>query len=160
MIELVVLGTLAFVALMLVGVLASGLSMIFWFVFLPFRIVGWALKGIGLLLALPFLLLFGFVGVLIFGFGALVHREELPAFDIHQRSGHNQELARDFEIEQAHRIYVFDKLLGQTRQIDLVNVHFLLFNQIKEQIERAFKDLEFYLIFSHANRRIGRPRNR
>ncbi len=72
MIELVVLGALAFAALAVIGVLAAGLSLVFWVIFLPFRILGWVFRGLGLLLALPFMALIGVVGLLIFGFGALV----------------------------------------------------------------------------------------
>jgi hypothetical protein len=31
----------------------------------------------------------------------------------------------------------------------VVNVHFLLLDEIKEQIERAFEDLEFDFVFGH-----------
>ena len=72
MIELLVLGTLAFAALAVIGILTAGLSLVFWVIFLPFRILGWVFKGLGLLLALPFIALFGVVGLLVFGFGALV----------------------------------------------------------------------------------------
>jgi len=68
MIELVVLAALGFAALVVVGTVASGL----WLVFLPFRMLGWLIKGLGLLLMLPLMLLFGFLGFLIFGFGMMV----------------------------------------------------------------------------------------
>ena len=46
-------------------------------------------------------------------------------------------------------VNVFDELRGELGEVDLVNVHLLLFDEIKEQIERAFKDLEFDFIFRH-----------
>lgn len=67
MIELLVLATLGFAALLVVGAVAAGLSLIF----LPFKILGWALRGVGLLLFLPFMVLFGFIGILVFGVGVL-----------------------------------------------------------------------------------------
>ena len=68
MIELLVLAALGFAALLVVGAVSAGLSLIF----LPFKIVGWMLKGFGLLLAVPLMLLFGFLGVMVFGVGMLV----------------------------------------------------------------------------------------
>jgi hypothetical protein len=71
-IELVVLAVLALTAVLVFGVLASVLGMVVWLVFLPFRIVGWMLKGLGFLLALPFILLFGVIAVLALGAGVLM----------------------------------------------------------------------------------------
>ena len=34
-------------------------------------------------------------------------------------------------------------------EVDLVNIDFLLFNEVKQQVERTFKDLKFYLLLSH-----------
>lgn len=67
-VELVVFGTLAFTALIVVGVLLSVFSLVGWFLWLPFKILGWAVKFVGLLLALPFIL----IGILIGGFGLLL----------------------------------------------------------------------------------------
>jgi len=61
-----------FLTVAIVGVVAGGVAMALWLVFLPFRILGWAFKAIGFLLALPFLLIFGLIGVVLFGVGALV----------------------------------------------------------------------------------------
>lgn len=80
MVELVVLGALVFAALVVIGVLTAGLSLICWVVFLPFKILGWVFKGLGLLLVLPFMALFGFLGLLIFGFGALLFALPLVPF--------------------------------------------------------------------------------
>jgi len=52
----------------------------------------------------------------------LFHRQQLAALDVHQRRSHHQELARDFQIQQAHRIDIFDELLGQFGEIDLINI--------------------------------------
>ena len=68
MVELVVIVALGFAALVVVSTLMAGA----WLVFLPFRLLGWIFKGLGLLLFLPVLVIFGALGVLIFGFGALM----------------------------------------------------------------------------------------
>ena len=46
-------------------------------------------------------------------------------------------------------VNVFDELRGELGEVDLVNVHFLLFDEIKQQIERAFEDLELNFVFGH-----------
>ncbi len=72
MVELLVLGALAFAAVVFFTVLASVFGLVLWLVFLPFRIVGWLLHGIGLLLALPFLAVFGVVAFVVAGAGFLM----------------------------------------------------------------------------------------
>jgi hypothetical protein len=71
-IELFVLGLLGLVVLAVCGLFAAGVSLALWVVFLPFRILGLLFRGVGFLLALPFLLLFGVLGCLLFGFGAFI----------------------------------------------------------------------------------------
>jgi len=71
-IELFVLGVLGLVALAVCGVFVAAISLVLWVVFLPFRILGFLFRGLGLLLALPFMLIFGLLGLVIFGFGSLI----------------------------------------------------------------------------------------
>lgn len=68
MVELVVFGALAFTAMIVIGVLLSVFSLVGWFLWLPFKIVGWMLKLVGLVFALPFIL----IGCLLGGFGLLL----------------------------------------------------------------------------------------
>ena len=68
MVELVVLAALGFAALVVVSALMAGA----WLVFLPFRLLGWIFKGLGLLLCLPVLLVVGVLAVAVFGFGAVM----------------------------------------------------------------------------------------
>ena len=68
MVELVVLAAVAFTALIVVGVLVSVFSVVGWFLWLPFKILGWVLRLVGLLFALPFILIACVLG----GFGLLL----------------------------------------------------------------------------------------
>ena len=68
MVELIVLAGLGFAALIVVGVLLSVFSVVGWFLWLPFKILGWMLRFVGLLFALPFILIAGLLG----GFGLLL----------------------------------------------------------------------------------------
>jgi hypothetical protein len=66
--DLIVLAGLAFTALIVVGVLISVFSVVGWFLWLPFKIIGWMLRGVGLLIAFPFIL----IACLLGGFGLLL----------------------------------------------------------------------------------------
>ena len=68
MVGLVIMAVMAFTVLIVMGALATALSL----VFLPFRILGWAIKGLGMLLMLPILLVVGCLGFLVFGFGVVL----------------------------------------------------------------------------------------
>ena len=68
MIELIVVATLGFAALVVVGTLIAGAQLLF----LPFRLLGWALHALGFLIFLPVLLLVGVIGFFAFGLGAVL----------------------------------------------------------------------------------------
>ena len=72
MIELIIMAVLAFAAIVVVSVLGSVFSLVLGLVVLPFRIVGWGLKALAFVLALPFLALFGVIGFAFLGAGMLV----------------------------------------------------------------------------------------
>ena len=63
MITLLVLGALAFTAVLVFSVLAAVAGFVGFMITLPFRIIGWTFKLLGLLIALPFILLFGVLGI-------------------------------------------------------------------------------------------------
>lgn len=69
--ELLVLAALAFAALVVFGVLASVFSVVMGLIALPFRIVGWLFHGALALLAIPFVIVFAILGVVVFGAGLL-----------------------------------------------------------------------------------------
>jgi hypothetical protein len=71
-VELLVLAALGFAALVVLGVLASVASMVWWMIALPFTLLRWTFKLLAALFVLPFILLFGLLGVAVFGAGALV----------------------------------------------------------------------------------------
>jgi hypothetical protein len=79
-VELLVLGSLAFAAFVVLSVVASVFGLVMWLVALPFRILGWVFSGALMLLAVPFVLVFAVLGVVIFGAGLLFFL--LPALPI------------------------------------------------------------------------------
>ena len=74
MVELIVLAALAFAALIVIGVLLSVFSVVGWFLWLPFKIIGWAFRLVGLMFALPFILIACTLGgfALLLGAGFMV----------------------------------------------------------------------------------------
>ena len=67
MVELVVVGALAFCAFIVVGTLVAAASLLGWLISLPFRLFGLALRGLGLVVGLPFLIVGAILGVVFFG---------------------------------------------------------------------------------------------
>ena len=71
MAELVVGGALLLAALVCLGVIWFVASLVFSLVLLPFKLIGFLLKGVAALLFLPVLLVLGLVGILVFGAGMI-----------------------------------------------------------------------------------------
>ena len=69
MFELMVLGALAIAAMAVLGVLGAVASLVCWVFFLPFKLLGLVFRSFAFLLALPFLLIAGLIGVAVFGVG-------------------------------------------------------------------------------------------
>ncbi len=72
MVEWVVLAALGFCAFVVVGTLVAAASLLGWLISLPFRLFGLALRGLGLLIGLPFIILAVVLAVVVFGVGALL----------------------------------------------------------------------------------------
>ena len=67
--EIFVAGAVMLMVLAVLGLVWAVISLALWLIFLPFQILGLALRGVAILFALPFLAIFAFVGFLVFGFG-------------------------------------------------------------------------------------------
>ena len=64
-------GVLGFVGLLVFGVLGVVLALVLSLLVLPFKLLGLAFKGLGLLIALPFVLLGGLLLLVACGVGAI-----------------------------------------------------------------------------------------
>lgn len=71
MAELVVGGALLLAALVFLGVIGFVVSLVFSLIILPFKLLGFLLKGVMALLLLPVLLVLGLVVALVFGAGMI-----------------------------------------------------------------------------------------
>lgn len=72
MFELLALTVLAVAGVLVFGVLFSLGSLVLWLILLPFKLLGLVFRGLAFLFALPFLLVIGIVGLVVFGFGFAV----------------------------------------------------------------------------------------
>ena len=81
-----------------------------------------------------------FLGVLL---RRLVHAwQERPAFQIHQVGGHHDELGSEVDVEQLEGVDVVEILAGDALDGNGMDVHLVLFDEVEEEIERAFEDFE------------------
>ena len=71
MIGLLIGGVLGLAGLIVFGVLGVALALLFGLLVLPFKLLGFALRGVGFLIALPFLFLGGLVLVVVCGVAGL-----------------------------------------------------------------------------------------
>ena len=72
MAELLIVLVVGAVALAVFGLIGAVLSLLGWVIALPFKLLALTFKGIAALLALPFILVLGVLGLVFFGAGMLV----------------------------------------------------------------------------------------
>lgn len=72
MIELLVVGALTVAGFAVFGLLWAVVSLVCWLLFLPFKLLGLAFKGLAFLLAAPFLLIAGLLGATVLAVGFLL----------------------------------------------------------------------------------------
>jgi len=71
MFELLVAGAIAVAGVAVLGLLWAVVALVCWVLVLPFKLLGLVFRGAAVLLAVPFLLIAGFIGLLVFGAGVL-----------------------------------------------------------------------------------------
>ncbi len=71
MFELLGAGSLLVVGVVLFALLWAASAVFFTLIVLPFKLLGFLLRGLAVLLALPFILVIGLLGVVLFGAGLL-----------------------------------------------------------------------------------------
>lgn len=72
MFEFLALTVLAVAGVLVFGVLFSLGSLVLWLILLPFKLLALVFRGLAFLFVLPFMLLIGIIGLVIFGFGFAV----------------------------------------------------------------------------------------
>ena len=74
----------------------------------------------------------------------LLFRKEHPAFDIDQRCRHHHELTGRIQVLMIHPADIIEVLIRYFRDRNIVNINFVLINEVKEQVERTFKYLKLH----------------
>ena len=90
---------------------------------------------------------------LLLGRGCRVNREQHPRLDVNERRGHENKFARHVNIQLLEHPQVVEVLFGDLGDGDVVDVDFLLADEVKEEVERPFVDFEL-----HGRRRCGHVR--
>ena len=73
------------------------------------------------------------------GFGP---RQQHLRLDVNQRRRHHEVLARDVEVHLLHQLDGLEVLRGDERDGDVVDVHLVLLDEVKQQIERPLEVFE------------------
>ena len=84
--------------------------------------------------------------VLILGAGQRIGREQHFRFDIDERRGHVNKIGRDVHIKLFELVDVFEILRRDLRDRNVVNVDFLLLDQIEQEIERAIVRIQMNFV--------------
>jgi hypothetical protein len=74
------------------------------------------------------------------------HGKETAAFEVNQVGRHHDKLARHLDVQRLEGLHELQILLGDPFEGNVVDIHLVPFDQIKKQIQRAFKNLEFNLV--------------
>ena len=97
-------------------------------------------------------------------FGRLFRpRQEGAALDVHEVRGHHDELRGEIDVENLEGLDVCEVLLGNPFDRDVLDIDFVLLDEVEEEIEGAFEDFELDLVvgsFHAPSHRGGRPRER
>ena len=76
-------------------------------------------------------------------------RQQQARFDLQQRRCHDEELAGIIDIKSVDIRYVGVELVRNLDDRYVINIDFVLFDKIEQQIQRTFKIRYFILVFCH-----------
>ena len=82
--------------------------------------------------------------LLFFALFRLIAGQEHFALDIDQRCCHNKELTHHIHIFRLHLPDISHVLIRNQYNRNIINIYFVFFDQMQEQIQRALKYLQFY----------------
>ena len=79
--------------------------------------------------------------------GAWFLRKQCSRFDVNQGRGHNQKIAGKREIEFLHDLKILEILPGNQGDRDIVNIDFVLADEVQQKVERTTEGLKLHLIY-------------
>ena len=77
---------------------------------------------------------------MVFFGGQGIGREKHSGFDVDERGGHVDEFGGDVDVLDFELVEVVEILGGDFGDLDVVDVHFLLFDEVEQEVERTFVD--------------------
>jgi len=82
----------------------------------------------------------GLLGILVLDRGRA--RQESPALQFQERGGHDDKLARQFDVQALQPVEVGDVLVGNPRNRQVAHVHLLPPNQVQQEVHRTVVHLQ------------------
>ncbi len=83
---------------------------------------------------------------LFFGPGERIGRQQHFRFDVDERRGHVDEIGRDVHVQLLELVEIFEILARDLGDRDVVDVDFLLLDQIEQEVERAVVRVEMNFV--------------
>ena len=77
---------------------------------------------------------------MLFGVRERVGREEHFGFDVNEGGGHVDEFGGDVDVEFFEFVEIVEILRGDSGDLDVVDAHLLLLDEVEQQVERTFVD--------------------
>ncbi len=78
----------------------------------------------------------------------LIDRKQTAALQVNQVRRHDDEFARDVDVQFLKGLEIFEVLAGDSLERDLVDVELVALDQIQQKIERTLENLELDLVFA------------
>src|SRR5437899_13053557 len=78
----------------------------------------------------------------------LIGRKESAAFQINEICRHHDKFPSDVDVQFLESLKIFEVLAGNTFERNVDNIDLIAFDQVKEQIEWTFEDLELDLLMA------------
>jgi hypothetical protein len=72
-------------------------------------------------------------------------RQKHLGFDMEQGGGHQKKLPGNVQVQVFHQLQVFQVLLGDGRDGDVVNIDLILLDQIQKQVHGPFEGIQLHL---------------
>ena len=83
----------------------------------------------------------------------LIDRQQAAAFQVNQVCRHRDELAGEIDVQFRESLKMFEVLASDTFNRDVVNIDLVALDQVKQEIERPFENLQLDLVIAlHASR--------
>jgi hypothetical protein len=76
----------------------------------------------------------------------LIDRQQAAAFKVNEVCRHHDEFAGKFDVELLEGLKIFEVLASNALDRNVVDVDLVLFDQVKQEVERSFEDLELNLV--------------